>query len=94
VVLPFSDEAEVIERANDTQYGLAGYIWTNDLNRAHRVAAEMRTGTVWVNTFILRDLDVPFGGYNQSGMGRQSTTHSIDFFSEEKTVCLAIPPAS
>jgi aminomuconate-semialdehyde/2-hydroxymuconate-6-semialdehyde dehydrogenase len=89
-VLPFDTEEEVIERANDTHYGLSATIWTNNLRRAHRVADQVEAGIVWVNTWFLRDLRTPFGGMKQSGMGREGGTHSFDFYTELKNVCIKL----
>jgi aminomuconate-semialdehyde/2-hydroxymuconate-6-semialdehyde dehydrogenase len=70
-ITPFDNEEEVIGYANDTNYGLASSVWTQNLNRAHRVAEQIHTGTVWVNCWLVRDLRVPFGGMKQSGVGRE-----------------------
>lgn len=87
-VTPFEDEAEVVEKANDTKYGLGTSIWTNDLRRAHRVSAEVEAGMIWVNTWFLRDLRTPFGGMKNSGIGREGGMHSMDFFTELSNVCI------
>lgn len=89
-VHPFDSEAEAVAAANGVQYGLAGSIWTRDLTRAHRVAAEMETGMVWVNTWLQRDLRVPFGGVKHSGVGREGGKYSLDFFSESRNICLRL----
>ena len=86
VVAPFDNEAQAIRMANDTPYGLAAMVWTTNLSRAHRVAAAVRAGLVWVNCFFVRDLRTPFGGAKQSGMGREGGHHSREFFTEAKTV--------
>ena len=70
-ITPFDNEEEVIGYANDTEYGLASSVWTQNLSRAHRVAEKIHTGTVWVNCWLVRDLRVPFGGMKQSGVGRE-----------------------
>jgi acyl-CoA reductase-like NAD-dependent aldehyde dehydrogenase len=87
-VTSFRDEEEVIERANNTRYGLAATIWTQDLARAHRVARELQCGYTWINCFMVRDLNMPFGGFKDSGSGREGNPYSFDFFMEKKTICL------
>ncbi len=87
-VTPFKTEEEVIKYANSSQYGLSASVWTKDLNRAHSVAAAIDAGTVWVNTWMLRDLRVPFGGTKASGIGREGGEHSIDFYTEVKNICI------
>jgi aminomuconate-semialdehyde/2-hydroxymuconate-6-semialdehyde dehydrogenase len=88
-VTPFADEEEVINYANDCDYGLASSIWTQNLNRAHRMAEQINTGTVWVNCWLVRDLRVPFGGMKQSGVGREGGEEALRFFTEPKNVCIA-----
>lgn len=87
-IAPFDDEDEVVAKANDTEYGLAAAVWTENLRRAHRVAAELEVGITWVNTWFLRDLRTPFGGMKMSGIGREGGRHSLDFYSELKNVCI------
>lgn len=89
-VTPFSAEADAVGWANGTKYGLAASVWTNDLRRAHRVAGALDAGTVWVNTWLLRDLRVPFGGMKQSGVGREGGEEALRFFTEPKTVSVAL----
>jgi len=88
-ITPFDQEEEVISYANDTEYGLASSVWTQNLNRAHRVAEKIHTGTVWVNCWLVRDLRVPFGGMKQSGVGREGGNEALRFFTEPKNVCIA-----
>ncbi len=87
-IMPFDDEREVIEYANSTQYGLSATIWTRDLDRAHRVADQVQSGTIWVNCWLLRDLRVPFGGMKHSGIGREGGDEALRFFTEPKNVCV------
>ncbi len=89
-VMPFRDEAHAIELANDSPYGLAASLWTNNLTRAHRVAEQVQCGTIWVNCWLLRDLRVPFGGMRQSGVGREGGDEAIRFFTEPKNVCIKL----
>lgn len=89
-ITPFDDEREAIAFANATRYGLSATLWTRDLQRAHRVAAELESGTVWVNCWLLRDLRVPFGGAKESGVGREGGFESLRFFTEAKNVCVRL----
>jgi aminomuconate-semialdehyde/2-hydroxymuconate-6-semialdehyde dehydrogenase len=89
-VTPFDDEAEAIRFANSTSYGLSATVWTRDLQRAHRVAAALDSGTVWINCWLLRDLRVPFGGMKESGVGREGGFESLRFFTEAKNVCVRL----
>ena len=89
-IIPFTTEEDVINMANSTKYGLSASIFTNDVSRAHRVAAEIDVGIVWVNTWMLRDLRIPFGGMKRSGVGREGGFKSLQFFTEPKNVCIKI----
>jgi aminomuconate-semialdehyde/2-hydroxymuconate-6-semialdehyde dehydrogenase len=88
-ITPFDNEAQVIGYANDCDYGLAATVWTQDLNRAHRMAEEIHAGTVWVNCWLVRDLRVPFGGMKKSGIGREGGEEALRFFTEAKNICIA-----
>ena len=90
VVIPFDTEAEAIELANDSPYGLNAMLFTENLHRAHRVSAALRAGTVWVNCFFIRDLRAPFGGVGDSGIGREGGNFSREFFTEPKAVVMQI----
>jgi aminomuconate-semialdehyde/2-hydroxymuconate-6-semialdehyde dehydrogenase len=90
-VEPFDDEAEAVTRANDTPYGLNAMVFTEDLGRAHRMAASLEAGTIWVNCFNVRDLRAPFGGFKDSGIGREGGEHSREFFTEAKAVVMRLP---
>ncbi len=89
-VHPFDDEAEALAMANCVEYGLAASVWTRDLKRAHRVAAALETGMVWVNTWNKRDFRVPFGGVKQSGVGREGGRYALEFFSQDRNICLQL----
>ncbi|MGI8517473.1 MAG: betaine-aldehyde dehydrogenase [Acidimicrobiia bacterium] len=85
-VLTFSDEDEVIERANDTDYGLAAGVFTNDIQRAHRVVAKLEAGTTWINNYNVTPIEMPFGGYKQSGIGRENSLTTINHYTQLKSV--------
>ncbi|HLQ33745.1 MAG TPA: aldehyde dehydrogenase family protein, partial [Chloroflexota bacterium] len=89
-VIRFKGEEEAIRIANDSRYGLAGVVWTNDLRRAHRVAQSVDAGTIWVNCWFVRDLRVPFGGMKESGIGREGGHWSLDFYTEQKNICIKL----
>ncbi|HEX4441161.1 MAG TPA: aldehyde dehydrogenase [Thermoanaerobaculia bacterium] len=89
-VTPFESPDEALAYANSTRYGLSASVWTRDLQKAHRVAAAIESGTVWVNTWLLRDLRVPFGGMKESGVGREGGFDSLEFFTEAKNVCIKL----
>lgn len=89
-IAPFDSEDEAVTMANSSHYGLASTIWTNHLTRAHRVAARLQAGIVWVNCWLIRDLRTPFGGVKQSGVGREGGWEALRFFTEAKNVCLKL----
>lgn len=89
-VTPFDEEEEAIAMANDSPYGLATSIWTQNLARAHRVAGQVDVGITWVNCWFLRDLRTPFGGAKKSGIGREGGIHSMEFYSELRNVCIKL----
>ncbi|RXT13478.1 aldehyde dehydrogenase [Ammoniphilus sp. CFH 90114] len=90
VVIPFKTEEEAIKIANDSIYGLAGVVWTNDLRRAHRVASKINSGLLWINCWYYRDLRTPFGGSKASGIGREGGRHSFEFYTEAKTITMKL----
>jgi len=89
-MIPFKTEEEVIAMANCTKYGLSASLFSDDISRAHRVAAAIDSGVVWINTWMLRDLRIPFGGMKSSGVGREGGFKSLQFFTESKNVCIKI----
>ena len=89
-LIPFKTEEEALTYANSTQYGLAGMIWTENLTRAHRMAALLHIGIIWINCWLLRDLRTPFGGMKNSGVGREGGFEALKFFTEEKNVCIKL----
>ena len=88
--IPFKDENDLVTQANNSVYGLAAGIWTRDINRAHSVAAEMRAGTVWINCYNIFDAALPFGGFKQSGWGREMGHDALELYTEKKAVCARI----
>jgi len=89
-VRPFDSEDEVIELANDTDYGLCAAVWTQDSGRASRVSQAIDAGLVWVNSWFLRDLRTSFGGMKQSGIGREGGIHGLEFYSELQNICIKL----
>jgi aminomuconate-semialdehyde/2-hydroxymuconate-6-semialdehyde dehydrogenase len=92
VATKFDTEAEALALANDTKYGLNAMVFTENLSRAHRMAARLKAGTVWINCFFIRDLRAPFGGVGDSGVGREGGNFSREFFTEPKAVVMQIEP--
>ena len=87
-IMPFSTEAEALEMANQSKYGLSATIWTNNLKRTMRLSTQLQTGIVWVNTWMTRDLRTPFGGVKSSGIGREGGFEALRFFTETKNICI------
>jgi acyl-CoA reductase-like NAD-dependent aldehyde dehydrogenase len=88
--IPFKDENDAVFQGNDTTYGLAAAVWTRDISRAHKVARALKAGTVWVNCYGMIDTGMPFGGYKQSGFGREGSRHALDLFTQIKSVYVKI----
>jgi 5-carboxymethyl-2-hydroxymuconic-semialdehyde dehydrogenase len=88
--ISFKDEAEALAIANDTEYGLAGYIWTSDIGRGHRMAQNLDAGMIWINSENNRHLPAPFGGMKASGIGRDGGDYSFEFYMETKNICVAL----
>jgi aminomuconate-semialdehyde/2-hydroxymuconate-6-semialdehyde dehydrogenase len=89
-ITPFDSEEEALQMANCTEYGLASIIWTQDITRAHNLAAQIQSGIVWINCWLLRDLRTPFGGVKNSGVGREGGWEAMKFFTEPKNVCIKL----
>jgi len=87
---PFSDPSEIVARANDTVYGLAAGVWTRDVKKAHAIASKIKAGTVWINCYNVFDAALPFGGYKQSGWGREMGHEVLNNYTEVKSVCSAL----
>jgi phenylacetaldehyde dehydrogenase len=85
--LPFDDPEELMSRANDSAYGLAAAVWTSDISKAHRTAAMLKAGTVWINCYNIFDAALPFGGYKQSGWGREMGRDVLELYTQTKAVC-------
>ncbi len=88
--IPFKDESDAVFQANDTTYGLAAAVWTRDISRAHKIARALKAGTVWINCYGAGDSSMPFGGYKQSGFGRENGKYAIDLFTQVKSVYLKL----
>ncbi len=89
-IQPFDTEEEALQLANYSEYGLAATIWTDNLSRAHRMAAKIQSGIIWINCWLVRDLRTPFGGMKNSGVGREGGNEAMKFFTEPKNICIKI----
>ena len=88
--IPFKDTGDLVAKANNSVYGLAAGIWTRDIQKAHRIASQLRAGTVWINCYNIFDAALPFGGYKQSGWGREMGRDALELYTEVKAVCAAL----
>ena len=88
--IPFKDVDDLVAKANNSEYGLAAGVWTNDIKKAHRIASQLRAGTVWINCYNVFDAALPFGGYKQSGWGREMGHEVLEMYTEVKSVCTPI----
>ena len=89
-VLSFRDEDDVVARANDTAYGLAAGVFTKDVQRAHRVVARLEAGTTWINNYNITPIEMPFGGYKQSGIGRENSLVTLNHYTQVKSVWISV----
>ncbi|MDA0713515.1 MAG: aldehyde dehydrogenase family protein, partial [bacterium] len=89
-IIPFKSIEEVVQEANNSEYGLAAGIWTENITKAHAVSAQLKAGTTWINCYNIFDAGLPFGGYKQSGWGREMGKQALDMYTETKSVCLPI----
>ncbi len=89
-IMPFDSEEDAIRLANSTGYGLSATIWTENLKRAHRTSHQVKSGIIWVNCWLHRDLRTPFGGMKQSGVGREGGWEALRFFTEAKNICVKL----
>jgi aldehyde dehydrogenase (NAD+) len=89
-IIPFKEIDDVIRRANNTTYGLAAAVWTRDISKAHAIANKVRAGTVWVNCYDVFDAAAPFGGFKQSGIGRELGEYGLANYTEVKTVTVKL----
>jgi phenylacetaldehyde dehydrogenase len=90
VAMPFDDVEDAIAQANDSPFGLTASVWSNNLSAVHRIIPRIKAGTVWVNTHNLLDANLPFGGYKQSGFGRDLGRAAVESYTEQKSVCMSV----